>query len=69
MSIGNVSLSHATALQTFYPAPQTSEYDNLPPEPAPIENSLEINKWYKINKQNKKAFGSFVSYCEEKFRN
>lgn len=48
MSIGNVSLSHATALQTFYPAPQTSEYDNLPPEPAPIENSLEINKWYKI---------------------
>ncbi|MDP2089831.1 MAG: hypothetical protein Q8J84_10580 [Flavobacteriaceae bacterium] len=47
-NISNVSLSKNTALQTFYPAPQAGEYDNLPPEPAAVVNSLEVNKWYKI---------------------
>lgn len=48
MPISNASLAKNTALQTSYPAPQTSEYDNLPAEPAAVVNSLEINKWYKI---------------------
>jgi hypothetical protein len=47
-NISNVSLATNTSLQTFYPAPQTSEYDNLPAEPAAVVNSLEVNKWYKI---------------------
>jgi hypothetical protein len=47
-NISNVSLAKNTYLQTYYPAPQTSEYDNLPAEPAAVVNSLEINKWYKI---------------------
>ena len=48
MAVGNANLSHNIAKQTFFPAPQTSEYDNLPPEPVAVENSLEVNKWYKI---------------------
>ena len=48
MPISNASLAKNTALQTSYPAPQTSEYDNLPAEPAAVVNSLEVNKWYKI---------------------
>lgn len=47
-NISNVSLSKNVALQTFYPAPEPGEYDNLPPEPAAVVNALEINKWYKI---------------------
>ncbi|MDP3312042.1 hypothetical protein [Lutibacter sp.] len=47
-NISNVSLSKNVALQTFYPAPEVGEYDNLPPEPAAVVNSLEVNKWYKI---------------------
>jgi hypothetical protein len=47
-NISNVSLAKNTSLQTYYPAPQTSEYDNLPAEPAAVVNSLEVNKWYKI---------------------
>ena len=47
-NISNVSLSKNVALQTSYPAPEAGEYDNLPPEPAAVVNSLEINKWYKI---------------------
>ena len=47
-NISNVSLSKNVALQTFYPAPEPGEYDNLPPEPAAVVNALELNKWYKI---------------------
>lgn len=47
-NISNVSLSKNVALQTFYPAPEAGEYDNLPPEPAAVVNALELNKWYKI---------------------
>lgn len=47
-NISNVTLSKNVALQTSYPAPEAGEYDNLPPEPAAVVNSLEINKWYKI---------------------
>ena len=47
-NISGASLAKNTSFQTFYPAPQTSEYDNLPAEPAAAVNSLEVNKWYKI---------------------
>ncbi|MDP3360163.1 MAG: hypothetical protein Q8S41_12540 [Lutibacter sp.] len=47
-NISNVSLSKNVAIQTFYPAPEAGEYDNLPPEPAAVVNALELNKWYKI---------------------
>jgi hypothetical protein len=47
-NISIVSLSKNVAMETSYPAPEAGEYDNLPPEPAAVVNSLEINKWYKI---------------------
>lgn len=43
--------TQAQAMYTLYPAPtppETSEYDNLPPEADPIVNTLEVNKTYKI---------------------
>jgi hypothetical protein len=38
------------SVATYPPAtpPQTSEYDNLPPESDPVVNTLEVNKQYKI---------------------
>lgn len=49
------SATMSSATFTTYPAPtppappETSEYDNLPPEAEPIVNSLEANKSYKIS--------------------
>ena len=41
----------SSVLLTTYPAPtstEPSEYDNLPPASPAVENSLEMNKNYKI---------------------